>query len=175
MDKTSWDDYFFLIMDAVSKRATCDRGRSGCVITRDNRILTTGYVGAPTGFTHCDAAGHILEGHFLMNNVPDTDCIALRKEEFSVHCVRTVHAEQNAILQAARDGISIKGSTLYCRMTPCLICTMFIIQTGIKSVKMERMYQHQRKRIASEMMLSDAEIEYSYKFDEEQKYGQQGN
>ena len=102
-----WDNYFMEICDTVAKRATCGRGRSGCVIAKDNRILVTGYVGSPAGLPHCDEVGHQLK--------------QMIHEDGSVtqHCVRTVHAEQNAICQAAKNGISIEGATLYCRMTPC--------------------------------------------------------
>jgi len=172
MERVDWDEYFFGIMDAVSKRATCDRGRSGCVITRDNRILVTGYVGAPPGQEHCDDSGHIFEGHFPIPKPIETDCIALDKSQYSVHCIRTIHAEQNAILQAAKIGISLEQSTLYCRMTPCVSCSMFIASVGIINVKAEKKYQHQRKRQQSEEILYDAGIHFSYKFEEEQKYGQ---
>ena len=87
-----WDNYFMEICDTVAKRATCGRGRSGCVIAKDNRILVTGYVGSPAGLPHCDEVGHQLK--------------QMIHEDGSVtqHCVRTVHAEQNAICQAAKNG-----------------------------------------------------------------------
>ena len=112
----------------IAKRATCDRGRSGCVIARDNRILVTGYVGSPAGLPHCDDVGH------LMRKVIRTDGTV------SQHCVRTVHAEQNAICQAAKRGISIDGGTVYCKMTPCRTCAMLIINCGIKRVICEKHY-----------------------------------
>ncbi|HWS49060.1 MAG TPA: hypothetical protein VN174_03360, partial [Candidatus Methanoperedens sp.] len=88
--RPSWDEYFLELADAVSKRATCDRGRSGCVIVRDKRILVTGYVGSPAGLPHCDEVGHLMK---TMVNEDGSK---------SDHCVRTVHAEQNAICQAAK-------------------------------------------------------------------------
>ncbi len=126
--RPSWDEYFMEVCDAIAKRATCDRGRSGCVIARDHQILATGYVGAPSGLPHCDEAGHQLK--------------QLVHEDGSVtkHCVRTVHAEQNAICQAARRGIGIGGATLYCRMTPCRACAMMIINCGIVRVVCKKKY-----------------------------------
>ena len=117
--RPTWDEYFMEVCRSIAKRATCDRGRSGCVIARDNQILVTGYVGAPTGLPHCDEIGHQMK--------------KTQHEDGTVtqHCVRTVHAEQNAICQAAKRGISIEGGTLYCKMTPCRTCAMLIINCGI--------------------------------------------
>jgi len=128
MERMSWDNYFIELMNTVSKRATCDRGRSGCVIVKDKRIISTGYVGSPPGLPHCDEVGH------LMKEVIDEDG-TIRK-----HCVRTVHAEQNAICQAARYGISIDGATLYCKMEPCRVCAMLIINCGILRVVAQKKY-----------------------------------
>ena len=126
--RPSWEDYFIEVMETVAKRATCDRGRSGCVIARANFLLVTGYVGAPAGLPHCDEAGH------LMKNVTHGD------GHVSQHCKRTVHAEMNAIAQAARLGVRIEGATLYCRMTPCRDCAMVIINAGIKRVVAQKHY-----------------------------------
>ncbi len=120
--RPSWDEYFIKITEMVGSRGTCDRGRAGCVITRDKRIVATGYVGSPTNLSHCDEVGH------EMSTAIDYD----GKE--SRHCVRTTHAEQNAICQAARFGISLDGASLYCKMTPCYVCAKMIINAGIKSV-----------------------------------------
>jgi dCMP deaminase len=126
--RPSWDEYFMEIAHTVSTRATCDRGRSGCVIARDKQILVTGYVGSPRGLPHCDEVGH------LMKKVLHED------DRTTQHCMRTVHAEQNAICQAARLGISLEKATLYCRMTPCRTCAMLIINCGITRVVCERRY-----------------------------------
>lgn len=126
--RPSWDEYFMEICQTVAKRATCDRGRSGCVIAKDNQILVTGYVGSPTGLPHCDEVGHKMK---KMIHEDDT---------ITQHCVRTVHAEQNAIAQAAKRGIAIDGATLYCKMTPCRTCAMIIINCGIKRVVCEKKY-----------------------------------
>lgn len=126
--RPSWDEYFMEVANTIAKRATCDRGRSGCVIARDRQILVTGYVGSPTGLPHCDEVGHLFKQTIHEDG------------RITTHCVRTVHAEQNAICQAARLGISLDGSTLYCRMTPCRTCAMLIINCGIKRVVCEYKY-----------------------------------
>lgn len=126
--RLSWDEYFLGIMREVGKRATCDRGKSGCLIVKNKRILTTGYVGSPIGLAHCDDAGH------LMHEV-------LQDGVITQHCIRTTHAEQNALLQAARHGISVEGGTLYCKMEPCHVCAKMIINAGIKRVVAEKRYQ----------------------------------
>ena len=127
-NRPTWDEYFIEVAGTVAKRATCDRGRSGCVIARDKQILVTGYVGSPRGLPHCDEVGH------LMKSVQHED------GRISQHCMRTVHAEQNAICQAARLGIPLQGSTLYCRMTPCRTCAMLIINCGIERVVCQNRY-----------------------------------
>ena len=153
--RPSWDEYFLEMANAVSTRATCDRGRSGCVITRNKQILVTGYVGSPAGFAHCDEVGHQMK--------------EVKHEDGSVtsHCMRTIHAEQNAICQAAKLGISIEGSTVYCRMTPCRTCAMLIINCGVKRVVCERKYHAGGE---SEEMFKQAGIELDYKHEEVQKY-----
>ena len=156
--RPSWDDYFMEVADAISKRATCGRGRSGCVIAKDRQILVTGYVGSPQGLPHCDDIGHQMK--------------KIMHEDGSVsqHCVRTVHAEQNAVCQAAKRGIGIEGATLYCRMTPCRTCAMLLINCGISRVVCERKYHAGEE---SEELFDKAGIELQYKFDELQKYDDQ--
>jgi len=146
------------LANTVAKRATCDRGRSGCVIAREKQILVTGYVGSPRGLPHCDEIGH------LMKQVHHED------GRITQHCMRTVHAEQNAICQAARLGIPLEGATLYCRMTPCRTCAMLIINCGIVLVICERKY-HDGKE--SEQMFRDARISLEYVKDEMEKYEDQ--
>lgn len=155
--RPSWDEYFMEIMDTVSKRATCDRGRSGCVIAKDNQLLVSGYVGSPKGLPHCDEAGHILK---KVMHIDEGDRV-------SEHCVRTVHAEQNAICQAAKRGIALDGATIYCRMTPCRTCTMLIINCGIVRVVCQRKYQLAQE---SEEMLAMAGIDIHYFSEEVQAY-----
>jgi dCMP deaminase len=154
-ERPSWDEYFLELADAASKRATCSRGKSGCVIVRDKQVLATGYVGSPAGLPHCDEVGHLMKKVIQENG------------NITSHCVRTVHAEQNAICQAAKRGISIDGATLYNRMTPCRTCTMLLINCGIKRVVCERKYQLASE---SEDLLKEAGIELVYKYNETQKY-----
>ncbi|ARN75060.1 deoxycytidylate deaminase [Oceanicoccus sagamiensis] len=151
--RPDWDEYFIQMMDTVANRATCDRGRSGCIIVRDKRIISTGYVGSPSGLPHCDDVGH------LMKQVIDDDGTTRQ------HCMRTIHAEQNAICQAARHGIPLEGSTLYCKMEPCRVCAMLIISCGITKVVAKSMYhaaQETRDMFAQagvELVVLDGEVE----------------
>jgi len=144
--RPSWDEYFVEIMDATAKRATCDRGRSGCVIVRDNVLLSSGYVGSPKGSPHCDEVGH------LMKTVQNEDGTSSR------HCMRTAHAEANAICQAAKNGVSINGATLYCRMVPCRNCAMLIVNSGIVKVVAQTQY-HGASNDESKQILKNANVE----------------
>lgn len=118
--RPTWDEYFLAILDATAARATCDRGRSGCIITFNRHLLVTGYVGSPPGFEHCDDVGHhMVDGH----------------------CVRTVHAEQNALAQAAARGVPLQGATAYTTMVPCRTCAMLFVSVGIKRVVSKYGYQ----------------------------------
>jgi len=128
MSRPTWDEYFMEICRTVGNRATCDRGKSGAVIVRDKRIIATGYVGSPVGLPHCDEVGHEFK-----DTIHEDGTV-------SKHCVRTAHAEQNAICQAAKFGIAIDRSTLYCKMTPCYVCAKMIINSGIKRVVAENDY-----------------------------------
>jgi len=157
-ERPSWDKYFMEIADTVAKRATCDRGRSGCVIVKDKQILVTGYVGSPRGLPHCDDVGHQLK-----QTVHEDGHV-------TTHCVRTVHAEQNAITQAARLGIKLEGSTLYCRMTPCRTCAMLIINCGIMRVVCEKKYHASAE---SEEMFKTAGIELEYFSEDVMQYDKQ--
>ncbi|HOQ32503.1 MAG TPA: cytidine/deoxycytidylate deaminase family protein [Candidatus Hydrogenedens sp.] len=157
--RPTWDEYFMEVARTIAKRATCDRGRSGCVIARDKQILVTGYVGSPVGFPHCDDVGH------QMKKVIHED------GTITQHCVRTVHAEQNAICQAAKLGISIQGGTLYCKMTPCRTCAMLIINCGIVRVVCEKRYHAGSE---SEEMFRQAGIQLEYVYpDETETYEKQ--
>jgi dCMP deaminase len=113
IDRPSWDDYFMEITFQVARRSTCPRAAVGAVIVRDKRILTTGYNGSPTNLPHCTEAGCLM-----VNN----------------HCVRTLHAEQNAIIQGALHGVNVSGSTVYVTHQPCLVCAKMIINAGIERV-----------------------------------------
>jgi dCMP deaminase len=121
-ERPSWDEYFINIMVEVGKRSTCDRGRSGAVVVRDNHILASGYAASPIGLPHCDDLGH--------------EMIKMIKEDGTTteHCVRTNHAEENAICQASKLGIALDKGTFYARMTPCYRCAKMIINSGIERV-----------------------------------------
>ncbi len=114
--RPSWDEYFLNITDCVGSRATCDRGGSGCVIVRDNRIVATGYTGSLSGFPHCNEVGHDIK---------------------SGNCSRTIHAEQNAISQSIRFGISLEDATMYCKKKPCSDCSKIAKSLGVKRVIVE--------------------------------------
>ena len=121
--RPSWDEYFLNLVEPLGSRGTCDRGRSGAlIVSKGNTILATGYVGAPPKQPHCDEVGH------MMRTVIDG------QGNQSKHCVRTLHAEENAILQCAKDGIKIEGATIYCKMVPCYNCAMRIVRVGVNRV-----------------------------------------
>jgi dCMP deaminase len=119
--RPSWHTYFMGIADLVATRSTCTRRKVGAILVKDKRILTSGYNGAPSSITHCKETGCLRE----RLNVPSGE-----KHELC----RGVHAEQNAIIQAANHGISVKESVLYCTNQPCSICAKMIINAGIKKV-----------------------------------------
>jgi dCMP deaminase len=156
--RPSWDEYFMNIAELVGSRATCDRGRSGCVVVRDRRMLVTGYVGSPVGMAHCDELGH--EMHTVIND-DNTE---------SKHCVRTVHAEQNAIAQAARMGIALDQATLYCHMTPCYVCAKILINAGIKRIVALKDY-HQAEK--SKKIFKQSGVEFVLLNAEKEKYAGQ--
>jgi len=117
--RPSWDKYFLKITEDVSSRATCIKRRVGALIVKDNQILATGYNGAPKGFSHCTEKTCLRK----KMNVPSGERHEL---------CRGLHAEQNAIIQAAVHGVKIQGSTLYCTYQPCVICAKMMINAGIK-------------------------------------------
>ncbi len=121
LKRPSWDEYFMELTEVVAKRSTCLRRKVGAIIVKDKRVLATGYNGAPTGLKHCKEVGCIREEQ----NVPSG-----QRHELC----RGLHAEQNAIIQAALHGSSIKGASLYCTCQPCILCTKMIINAGIKRV-----------------------------------------
>ena len=141
-NRPSWQTYFMDITFLVSKRSTCIRRAVGAIIVKDKRILSTGYNGAPTGIKHCCDIGCLREEL----NVPSGE-----KHELC----RGIHAEQNAIIQAAYHGVSIKDATLFCTNMPCSICAKMIINAGIK-----RIYYHSGYAdVISKEMLKEAGIE----------------
>ena len=120
MTRDNWDDYFLKIAEDVSSRSTCDRKHCGAVIVKNKSILSTGYNGSVSGLPHCDDIGHMMRND---------------------HCVRTVHAEANAIIQAARNGTSIDGATIYINTSPCWECFKLIANAGIKKIVFNNMYR----------------------------------
>ncbi len=153
--RPNWDEYFMELAMVVGKRGTCSRGRSGCVIVKNKRVMTTGYVGAPPGLVHCDEIGH-----WFKKTIHEDGSV-------TQHCIRTVHAEANAVAQAAKHGINIEGATLYCNMEPCLDCTKLLISSGIKRIVCNKRY-HAAKETRE--MLEEAEIKLEVLHDEVQFY-----
>ena len=128
MDRPSWDEYFMGIAKLTSERSTCLRRKVGAVIVQDRQIVATGYNGAPRGLAHCDELGGCLREKM---GVPSGE----RQE-----LCRALHAEQNAIIQAATSGNSIEGATMYVTHQPCSICAKMIINAGIRKVIVEQGY-----------------------------------
>lgn len=156
--RPSWDEYFLDIAQSVGMRGTCDRGRNGAVLVKNKRILTTGYVGSPMGLPHCDEAGH------LMSDEVNPDGTV------SKHCIRTIHAEQNAILQAALHGVSTDGASLYVKFEPCFTCAKMLINAGVKRVVCMRKY-HAAK--LTREFFKEAGVEIVYMEDKVEKYPNQ--
>jgi len=126
--RPSWDEYFITMADLIGSRGTCDRGYAGSIITRDKRILASGYAGSPVGLKHCGEVGHEMH------------TVTTEGDVVSRHCIRTSHAELNAIINAARVGVSVDGATLYCKFFPCYTCAKSIVNAGIKRVVSLRDY-----------------------------------
>ena len=119
--RKSWDSYFMEITEIVASRSTCDRALVGCVlVNRDHRIVSTGYNGSVAGNPHCDDVGHTMRDG---------------------HCIATIHAEMNAILYCAKEGISTKGTICYVTHFPCLNCTKALIQAGISEIVYKNDYR----------------------------------
>ena len=123
MARTTWDAYFMKIAQQVATRSTCDRKFVGAVIERDHMILSTGYNGSIRGLPHCDEAGHLMEND---------------------HCIATIHAEANAIIQAARNGVNITKSAMYVTSSPCWTCFKMIANAGIVRICYGEFYRDER-------------------------------
>ena len=119
MDRIKWDDYFLEIAQVVAKRSTCLRRQVGAVLVKDKHILATGYNGAPKGLKHCSDTG------CMRQDIPSGERHEL---------CRAIHAEQNAIVQAARHGVKIDSCTLYCTLAPCSLCAKMLINAGVKRI-----------------------------------------
>jgi dCMP deaminase len=139
MARSSWDQYFMDIARQVATRATCDRKHVGAVVVRDRTILSTGYNGSIRGLPHCDEVGHMMENG---------------------HCVATVHAEANAILQAAKNGVRIDGATLYTTASPCWPCFKLIANSGCVRIVYGEFYRDPRIfEIAAQLKLELVALE----------------
>lgn len=156
--RPSRDEYFMEVANAISKRWTCDRVQLGCVIAKDKQIISTGYNGSLPWFPHCDDVGHLMKKHVHEDG------------SITQHCERTMHAEQNAICQAAKKWTALDGATLYCKMTPCRRCAMLIISCGIKRVVCEKKYHSGTE---SEQMFEDAGILLEFFNESIEKYENQ--
>lgn len=121
--RKSWDEYFMAIAREVATRSTCDRKHVGAVIVRDKMIVATGYNGSIRGLPHCDDAGHLMEDN---------------------HCVRTVHAEANAIVQAARNGMRVEDASIYVTASPCFGCFKLVANSGIRRIVFGEFYRDHR-------------------------------
>jgi dCMP deaminase len=141
MPRPSWDQYFMQISTLVATRSTCMRRQVGALLVKDRNILATGYNGVPSGISHCDEVGCLRE----QLDVPSGERHEL---------CRGLHAEQNAIIQAARHGVNIEGATLYCTDSPCGICSKMLINAGVRNIVYGRGYPDE---LAHEM-LSEAGI-----------------
>jgi dCMP deaminase len=132
--RPSWDEYFLQIARTVATRATCPRASVGAVLTREHRILTTGYNGAPRGVAHC----------------LDVGCIVVNE-----HCQRATHAEANAVVQAALHGVSVAGATAYCTHQPCVNCSKLLISAGVERI----VYADAYPDTVAERLLAEAGVE----------------
>jgi len=121
--RVDWHEYFMAIAEQVATRSTCDRKHVGAVIVRDKVILSTGYNGSLRGAPHCDEIGHDMDGG---------------------HCVRTVHAEANAVAQAAKNGVNINNTEIYVTASPCLNCFKLIANSGINTIYYKEFYRDER-------------------------------
>ena len=133
MTRPSWDEYFMDMATFVAKRSTCTRKKLGAVLVKNKRVIATGYNGAPPGQAHCDDAGC-----FVVSTTQKIDGKEITKD----HCIRTLHAELNAILQCSQHGIQTNDSTLYVMCNPCYHCAKSIITSGIKRVVYNDDYFH---------------------------------
>lgn len=121
--RPDWDQYYMTMAHMVAERSTCDRLKAGSVLVKDKRVIGTGYNGSPPGMEHCDDAGHLMhEGH----------------------CIRTLHGEENTLLQAARLGINAEGSTIYTTYSPCYHCLKKLIATGVKRIVVGQFYRDKK-------------------------------
>ncbi|TRO82624.1 deoxycytidylate deaminase [Desulfuromonas acetexigens] len=142
MERPSWEEYFMEIACLVARRSTCLRRQVGAVMVKGKNILATGYNGTPSGITHCEQAGCLRQ----QLNVPSGERHEL---------CRGLHAEQNAIIQAAKHGINIADATLYCTNSPCIICSKMLINAGVQRI----IYKEGYPDLLSMEMLAESGVE----------------
>ena len=140
MERASWDEYFMQIAKVVASRSTCPRKFVGSVIVRDKTILSTGYNGSIRGMPHCSDVGHMMEND---------------------HCVATIHAEANAIIQSAKNGVVIDGASIYVTASPCWSCFKMIGNAGIRRIVFGEFYRDERifdiaKKLSIELLQLDS-------------------
>jgi dCMP deaminase len=140
-DRPTWDEYFMTIARQVSERSTCLRRRCGAVIVKDRRMLATGYNGTPRGLRHCAEIGCLREQRGIASGAHHELC-------------RGIHAEQNAIIQAALHGVAIEGSTIYTTHQPCVQCAKMLINAGVSEI----VYAESYPDPLSEEMLTEAGV-----------------
>jgi len=121
--RPDWDHYYMAMAHMVAERSTCDRLNVGAVLVKDKRLIATGYNGAPPGMPHCDDVGHLMHEN---------------------HCIRTLHGEENTLLQSALFGVSTKGTTCYTSHSPCYHCTKKLIAAGVKRIVAGKIYRDTR-------------------------------
>jgi dCMP deaminase len=141
--RPSWDEYFMEITNLVATRATCLRRKVGAILVKDRRILATGYNGPPKGVPHCDEIGGCLREKL---DIPSGERMELS---------RAIHAEQNAIIQAAKMGTNIDGATLYVTNHPCFICAKMLINAGVKKI----VYRDGYPDTYAEEILKEADVQ----------------
>ncbi len=131
--RPDWDEYFMRIAFLVAERSTCLRRKVGAVLVKDKRILATGYNGAPAGIRHCSEVGCLREKLGVPSGQRHELC-------------RGLHAEQNAIIQAAMHGVSLKGAVMYITTQPCIICTKMLINAGVEEIVISQGYPDEMAR-----------------------------
>ena len=141
-ERPSWQQYFMTITRQVAERSTCNRAKVGAVIVRDKNILATGYNGSPAGLPHCTDVGCLV----YASRTPTG--------ETEENCFRTIHAEINAIAQAAKNGASIRDADIYITHTPCIHCLKVLVNTGIRRIY----YEHEYKRPTLEELLCHTDV-----------------
>jgi dCMP deaminase len=161
MTQLSWDNYFINIAETVASKSSCLRRQVGCVVVRDKHILSTGYNGPPTGLAHCEdprcktcggsgesrnTSSEVLATFcrtcngtgLILTSMSDKHCLRIfngvKSGSDSIHNCRGVHAEANAIIQAAKHGVSIKDAVLYCINKPCFTCSKMLLNAGVKTI-----------------------------------------